>query len=356
MSPVLPARLIAPTAPPAPADNCLRMAPLLPVPGLIAELGQDPWPMVAAADIAPAWFDEPDRQVPYASVGRLLALAQARTACPHLGLLTGMRCGGEIIGPVWGPMQTAPTVGAALRQLLRYLHLHDRAAVPVLWHSEREAMLGYVLPIPDVPGVAQVYDAAAAICRNILLALCGPRFVPLEVRLCRPPPADPAPYREFYRTRVRFGAAVTVIVFDARWLTQSLPGADALQHARCSAMLAAEEAAAAGGLATRLQRLLRRLLVEGASPDETAVAAIARRLTLHERTLNRRLRSEGTSYKALIDSVRFDVARQLLRDTRLTVADIAAALDYADAAAFTRAFQRWAGQPPGAWRASHPAT
>jgi AraC-like DNA-binding protein len=95
-------------------------------------------------------------------------------------------------------------------------------------------------------------------------------------------------------------------------------------------------------------------LIQGSAPGDTSLAHIARLFKLHRRTLNRRLRALGTSFKVLIEEARYDVARQLLRDTSLPIADIAASLDYADAAAFTRAFKRWSGVSPGAWRQSPP--
>ena len=86
---------------------------------------------------------------------------------------------------------------------------------------------------------------------------------------------------------------------------------------------------------------------------ETSLAEVSKLFSIHPRTLNRRLRDQGTSFKALIDAMRYDMARQLLRDTRLPAAEIAAALDYSEPAAFNRAFRRWSGMAPLAWRAVH---
>ncbi|MET0531954.1 MAG: helix-turn-helix transcriptional regulator [Microvirga sp.] len=78
---------------------------------------------------------------------------------------------------------------------------------------------------------------------------------------------------------------------------------------------------------------------------------MARRLAVHRRTLNRHLRAEGIQFRTLSDAVRFAVARQLLSDTDIPLAKIAAALDFSEPAAFTRAFQRWSGRAPSSWRA-----
>ncbi|MGB5425571.1 MAG: helix-turn-helix domain-containing protein [Gammaproteobacteria bacterium] len=58
----------------------------------------------------------------------------------------------------------------------------------------------------------------------------------------------------------------------------------------------------------------------------------------------------GSSFQELLDEGRFEIARQLLEDTRLEVSQIAVTLDYADARAFTRTFRRWSGTTPAQWR------
>jgi AraC-like DNA-binding protein len=80
------------------------------------------------------------------------------------------------------------------------------------------------------------------------------------------------------------------------------------------------------------------------------VAIIARQLGMHERTLNRRLQEEGTTFRRELENVRYELARQLLADTIVPLSKIAAALNYADATAFARAFKRWSGIPPAEWR------
>ena len=77
---------------------------------------------------------------------------------------------------------------------------------------------------------------------------------------------------------------------------------------------------------------------------------VASSLSMHRRTLSRRLRAQGTTYQAALDDVRFAVATQLLSDRRITLDDIAANLGYASVNTFIRAFSRWTGVAPGSWR------
>lgn len=77
---------------------------------------------------------------------------------------------------------------------------------------------------------------------------------------------------------------------------------------------------------------------------------VAAELGMHRRTLDRNLKPHATSYQALVDEVRYAMARQLLRDTAMPMITIALSLQFAEASAFTRAFRRWSGMPPTQWR------
>jgi AraC-like DNA-binding protein len=314
------------------------------------EMGLAPWPLFAEVGVDRAVFDSPENVIAFPVLGRLLTLCAARSGCPHLGLLIGERAGIDVLGVVGRLAIRAADLGSALRSIVLYLHLHDRGGVPGLSVSSDRAAFGYTVYQPNVTGADYVYDAALLIASNILKALAGPGLQLSEVCLTRSQPDDIAPYRERFRSRLRFDAEHNAVVFPASWLEHPLGGADVRLHRQIMAEIAALESRSAGDLAAQLQRALRRLLVSGASQRETSMEQISALFGIHRRTLNRRLRARGTSFKALIDAARYDAARQLLRDTRLPVADIAAVLDYAEVSAFGHAFQRWSGTSPAAWR------
>ncbi|MGB8143616.1 MAG: helix-turn-helix transcriptional regulator, partial [Chromatiaceae bacterium] len=99
-------------------------------------------------------------------------------------------------------------------------------------------------------------------------------------------------------------------------------------------------------LVGRLRCTLRTLLTTSRGSQEE----VAELFSLHPRTLNRRLAEQGTSFKALVAEVRYDIACQLLANTALSVGQIAAILGYGEISALTRAFRRWSGMSPQAWR------
>ncbi|KLK93531.1 AraC family transcriptional regulator [Microvirga vignae] len=88
--------------------------------------------------------------------------------------------------------------------------------------------------------------------------------------------------------------------------------------------------------------------------DTCSAATIARLFSMHRRTLNRYLRTEGHAFRQVANEIRFEIACELLQNTDMGLGQIATVLRYSEPSAFTRAFRRWSGQPPSAWRASHP--
>jgi AraC-like DNA-binding protein len=110
----------------------------------------------------------------------------------------------------------------------------------------------------------------------------------------------------------------------------------------------------ASGLGSRpLIEDLRRLLRTELLRDTCTAATVARLFSMHRRTLNRHLRTEGLAFRKVADQVRFEIACELLTNTDMALSQIAAVLRYSELSAFTRAFRRWSGQTPSDWRARH---
>ncbi|WP_246812273.1 helix-turn-helix domain-containing protein [Microvirga sp.] len=105
-----------------------------------------------------------------------------------------------------------------------------------------------------------------------------------------------------------------------------------------------------GSLTEDLSRLLRIELLR----DTCSAATVAGLFSMHRRTLTRHLRTEGLAFRQVANEVRFEIACQLLQNTDMALSQVAAALKYSEPSAFTRAFRRWSGQTPSAWRAGHP--
>lgn len=320
------------------------------IPGLLRGLSVDPALVMADAGITVAVFDDPDNVVPYATLGRLFASCAQRTGLPDIGLRIGAEARIESLGVLGAYMENSPDVRSALEGLVTFRHLADRGGQPTFRVEDGTATLGYAVTQPGVAAADLIADAALVLGSNVLRLLCGPEFTRSSVLLRRSQPADVAPYRRAFGRHVRFEAAENALVFAARWLDQRLPNANESVRRMLEQQIREADSGPRGGV-EHMRRVLRMLVHAGEATEERLAHVFA----MHRRTINRRLRAEGTTFRQLVDEVRFEVARHLLETTELSVVHIAGTLSYADASAFTRAFRRWSQTTPAQWRNAHPA-
>jgi AraC-like DNA-binding protein len=329
----------------------VRVGPLTTIPAVVRELGYDPEPLFRRAGFTSAQFENPDLKIPYLAATHLIARCTEVTRCEHFGLLVGQRAGPSSLGVAGFMLPAAPNVRTALQGLVRYLDLHDDGGVPFFDTTGEVSLLGYAIAQRGAQATGQIYDLSMAIGCNIMRALCGKDWRASEVLFARQRPGDPRPYQRFFQAPLRFDAERSAVVFPSRWLDHHPASADPLLHRHLENEANALHARRDANVVHDLRRLLRRLL----STRKTSITTVARQLGMHPRTLNRRLWAEGTTFQRESEDIRYTAALQMLGESRMSLAQIAAALDYADASAFNRAFKRWAGITPAQWRAQRVA-
>ena len=167
------------------------------------------------------------------------------------------------------------------------------------------------------------------------------------VRFPYPRPAHAADYGLVYTEHSHFDADVLLATLDAAFLD--------LPVVRDHADLPAFLAGAPGKISMlyrrdrEMARVVRTQLAQ-ALPRPYALEDAARDMHLAPRTLHRRLADEGTSFRAIKDALRRELAVARLEKTRASIARIASDLGYSEPSAFFRAFQAWTGEAPSRYR------
>jgi len=328
------------------SDATLWVGAFAQMPEVLRDLGADPAEVCAAAGFDRGLFDDPARVVTFRAASHLFRVGMERTGCPHFGLLQGQKGGLHNLGLVGLLTKYSPDVGTALRSLVRYLYLHIRGAVTTFEEIGKTAMLAYEIYAPGAEATDQIGDAALGTMFNVMVALCGPHWKPIEVRFEHRKPSELAPFHRFFQAPLRFDMNENALVFAASWLSRPLPPVEPELARLLKDSMAALELQHRGEFPEQVRSILRTaLLADHGSADQ-----IATLLSMHTRTLHRRLAASGTSFRALVDECRYEIARQMLGDTDADVGQIAAMLNYADTSAFARAFRRWSGTTPSDWR------
>ena len=260
----------------------------------------------------------------------------------HRVVLDAAASPGGHFSPVFHLASAAETVADTIDIAARYL--------PLVWHRLRvrthlthETVVMAFDPVPDHPGAHLLMQfVVAEMCWATIHLLSQQRFRALRVEL--PGAVDDDERWEGLAEVMCFGAARARIVVARSDLDRPCRRPDPRLTSWLRYVLDQKVSAlsATAPLRQEVVELVRRRL--RLPPDRRVVAAT---LGMTQRTLARRLSREGTSFRAIVDEVRFEAAQQWVRE--LPSAEVAARLGFSDARSFQRAFKRWAGETPGAW-------
>jgi AraC-like DNA-binding protein len=312
----------------------------------LGSLGADVKALRAASGLNERDLRDPDARIPSKHLLEILERASDQLRDPLVGLHAGARA--HTRGPLFYLLLSSCSLAQALRRFTRFARVTlDTQEFRV--GRDRGVVSLTVDPVD--PPIAQNRHACDYIVAAVLTSLrrAVPRFRPLRVDLVHAAPGAEAEAEKTIGCPVRFKARRNVLYFADAAL-QSVPAAanstigDQIERYAESLL----RRIAPRTCRDRVAAAVRRLLVEGHRPDRRVVA---RRLNTSERTLQRQLEEEGTSFKAVRDRVREETSRALLSNASLKVEAVGRSVGFSEASAFSKAFTRWAGHSPARFRA-----
>ncbi|MGH8455084.1 MAG: helix-turn-helix domain-containing protein, partial [Nevskiales bacterium] len=178
--------------------------------------------------------------------------------------------------------------------------------------------------------------------------LSGGGVQPTQIRLCRSAtPEMEIEFRTFFMAPIEFGARENSFLIPLELARRPLPMANPAL-ARQNDQVVMEYLAQFDG--ARISEKVRAELITRLPAGEPSRADVATALHFSEKTLQRRLRDEDSSYQVILDETRRELAQQYLREGRVSVCEITFRLGFSDQSSFTRAFKRWTGRAPGEFR------
>ena len=313
-------------------------------PQLLVEAGVDPVAVAQAVGLEPGRFSAPGERISFRDMGRYLTACVEATGDDAFALRVGLAEGPGALNTLGFLVVNTADVRGALATLARYLH--QVAGMVELREEGGYALFEYSFFFPNLTGAQYISDAAMGLSLAMLRTLCGPAWVPTEVRFTRPEPPAPQSWRQLTRAPVWFGVERNLIVFPAHWLDRGVERADPELRQILLDKLGDLEARGRGSDIERISAILRSSVLGNAA----SLPEVAGRLAVSPATLKRRLAAGGTTFSQLLDKVRFELACQLLRDSSASMAQIAEVLGYGHTSTFSRAFSRWARTSPREWR------
>lgn len=316
---------------------------------LVNQCGGEPGALLHELEISPALLEQPDASLEHAQVVRLFERAAERLEVSDFGLQLAQIQDTDALGPVAVIALNAASVGEALDAIHRHMAYISTSAEAVIDPDARpgQAALFYSLNLPiDIPH-RQKSELSYAIALRLLRLLAPEQdSSDWEVQFQHEQGLPLDEYRQRLGCRVRFGQKAEGLYFPRALLNQTINTADPVLAGESERYVSHIVRRFPLDLAMQVRTLLEQQLVSG----KCTLPRIAQQLMMSPRTLQRRLKQQGSSFDEIADTLRRERAEDLLRNSNKPLESVWGLIGYTEASTFNRACRRWFGQTPLAFR------
>jgi AraC-like DNA-binding protein len=292
---------------------------------------------------------DPDGRVPFENLMTIWDLLSERPGYDRFGVNLGRMAVHTQMGVLGWMLAQCPNMREGAEVLHRYGRLLSDVFTPRLAQEGPHAVWSQTLE-PRYVRLRQPQEWALTSAWNTLRVLTGVPWPAREAWVQHARPTGDDPLSELLGVTVRYAAPSGRLVFDAACLDAPIhtasPALKDYLERTARERLARLPGQGTGSLAERVQRYLTGVIARGVPTQ----AEVAKHLAISERTLQRRLADEDTTFAALLDVTRRELAVIYLEEKQLAVYEVALLLGYAEPSAFYRAFRRWTGVTPNAYR------
>jgi AraC-like DNA-binding protein len=310
--------------------------------------GVDSRALFRRAGLDPDDLRDPNARFPFLGMQKVWALAVEETGDPCFGLSIVRNLHPTSLHALGFSWLASASLRDGFSRLSRYARIVSSViAIDLDCPEESACRLRVTTPGFDLDTVPASRDAGMASLVRLCRSSCGEQFHPLRVTLTRPrPPCDQA-FQDFFRAPIEYAADAETLWFGREQIDMPLPTANA-DLAMANDRILTEYLADLERNSITLRT--KAAVIERLPAGTVSTASIARALNMSPRTLQRRLRAEGTGYKELLDETRRELAAQYIRSSRYSINEITFLLGFSDVSNFSRAFKRWEGVSPSSFR------
>ena len=309
--------------------------------------GVDPRRLCTTIGFDPSRANDPAARISLATEQALWESAAVECGDPDFGLHTAESLKPGAFDVLDYAVRSAPTFGIALERLLRYSRLTHEPAIFTMSSGSGTIRIEHCFRTGLVTPCRQEAEFTLASIVVIARQIVEGGLQPVRVEFMHAKPAETREHSRIFGVLPVFASRVNALEIDRRMLDQKLNTADTVLsriiEAQAEALL---NTVAAQSVTEELRAAFAKLLPQG----RCTISAVAGLLHMSERTLQRKLEQENTTFAKVLDDLRHDLGLRYLREGKITLAEIAYLLGYSEPSPFHRAFKRWTGSTPHAHR------
>lgn len=310
-----------------------------------ASVGLDGYWMLRHAGISPSALKDKENRMPADAVLGLLEHSARRSGYDSFGLLMAQSRSFASLGPLSLLLERVDTLREVVREAMTRRRLMNDVHLLDITEVDGTAMIQIDL-LPQYAST-QTTDFVVGIAYGVFTGASGGQWTPASVHLTRQAPEDLGAWRRFFAAPIEFQSTFNGFSCTSASLDRPIPLANAEMADNARRLLDLVVLPPAEALVTdRARRAITSLLPSG----QFSLQAVATKLSLSPRAVQRELEAEGQSFARLLREVRRDLARNYLKSSAHSITAIAEQLGYASPSAFTRWFSGEFGTSPQAWR------
>ncbi|WP_455221319.1 AraC family transcriptional regulator ligand-binding domain-containing protein [Kaarinaea lacus] len=297
----------------------------------------------------PAHLSDQNARFDFFSVTRLWDLALERTQDPCFGLVVVNHWHPTSLHALGFSWMASSSLKDAFERLQRYIRIvNNAAAVDIKIQNSATRLSIYNAAGPHKASIAAM-DASLAVLVHMCRLNYGKELDPVLIQTTRPEPSPTCVDRlnAFFRAPIEFSSDENAVYFKNSDIEKHLPASN-IDLARANDKVIDEYLSHLDGVSIgiKTKAKITELLPSG-SVTEEKIAAL---LNLSVRSMQRKLKEEGSSFKELLNQTRQELAEQYIENSRLSINEITYMLGFSDPANFSRAFKRWHGVSPSHYR------
>lgn len=296
----------------------------------------------ARAQLPIGVIEDRSARIPIQSMIRVFSEAERLTGDPTFGLEIGLSMASNEIGYWFHYSSQAETLRAGLQRLIETIKLFQNGPRGRLIEMKDGAMFSYFVPRDKTLSYSAHSDHHVPLMMSFVQRYLGLRWRPPWIEVDYPDRGHGRAFLDLVGAQPIYGrSAVSIPLKDTELNTQRpcrIEAKDVLCWQDVKARILQQQNDFRVAVETSMSLELFETVPE--------LSAVASRMNMSTRSLQRELSIEGYSFRDLLSQVRYRTARSLMQDTQLSITQIAQRLGYTDTANFSRAFKSWSGYPP----------
>lgn len=310
-------------------------------------VGLDPSRMLADVGLSRRCLKDPDFKVPEESVRQLLEASAAAAGVEDFGLRMAERRTLSNFGPLALLLRDQPTIRQAIEAWRLYSKVHTESVSVRIDENDGIATISMVRSIESFAPKRQGVEMTVGVLYRTMRQFLGDGWRP-RVCFVHSAPRNLDTHRRMFGSKVEFNCEFNGIICCTSDLDTPIAAADPTM-ARYAQKYVDSIKPAEGSFGDRVRELVALLLASG----DCRMERVAEQMGVDRKTVHRHLVEEGTTFSAIVDAVRTELANRYIANRERPLSVVAEMLGFSHSSAFSRWFKKRFGRSVSAWRADN---